>query len=112
MLNLIKTHLHKLLISTNQAVNEKKWAILSFLSKAPALSLITSASVIQSGRKVESLFFEIQKKEREQNILHQNLAKKKNSTHIIRINYFSQLLVVFVNGGLLKLTERLNLPAK
>jgi len=47
------------------------------LSKAPALSLITSASVIQSGRKVESLFFEIQKKEREQNILQQNLAKKK-----------------------------------
>jgi plasmid replication initiation protein len=62
---------------------KNKWVILSFLSKAPALSLITSASVIQSGRKVESLSFEIQKKEREQNILHQNLAKKKNSTPVI-----------------------------
>jgi plasmid replication initiation protein len=57
--------------------------ILSFLSKAPALSLITLASVIQSGRKIESLFFEIQKKEGEKNILHQSLAKKKNSKPII-----------------------------
>jgi hypothetical protein len=64
-------------------VNENKMGSFSVLSKAPALSLITSASVIQSGRKVESLFFEIQENEREQNILHQNLAKKKNITPVI-----------------------------